>query len=72
MDCLSQLAGECQVCPFVSKCDRKRMEALGYFSEPVAPFINTTIDDRFTMTMEDAIKAINDFAKFAYEHKMGL
>lgn len=70
MDCLSQLAGECQVCPFVSKCDHKRMEALRYFSEPATPTINISTDGR--ISVDDAIKAINDFAKCAYEHKMGL
>lgn len=27
---LSKLAEKCQKCPFVTKCDRKRMEAVGY------------------------------------------
>lgn len=70
MGCLSQLAGECQVCPFVSKCDNKRMEALRYFSEPVATIVAIPTDDRISMNA--AIKIFNDFAKCAYEHKMGL
>lgn len=70
MDCLSQLAGECRVCPFVNKCDHKRTEALRYFSEPVVPSINISNDDR--ISMEDAIEVIGDLARCAYEHKMGL
>lgn len=32
---LSRLAEECQTCPFVEKCEHKRMEALGYLPEPI-------------------------------------
>lgn len=37
---LSKLAEKCQKCPFVTKCDKKRMEAVGYLEMPgqyVAP-----------------------------------
>ena len=77
---LSQLAEKCRVCPFVSKCDHKRMEALAYFSEPTIS-TNTTeavgnesivISNSDRISVEDAIKLFNDFAKQAYLHKMGL
>lgn len=31
---LSRLSEKCRTCPFASKCDHKRMEALTYLSEP--------------------------------------
>lgn len=31
---LSQLSERCRKCPFVDKCDHKRMEALVYLPEP--------------------------------------
>lgn len=34
---LSRLAEKCRVCPFVSKCDNKRMEAIGYLQPALAP-----------------------------------
>ena len=33
---LSRLAKKCQACPYVSTCDHKRMEALGYLPLPEA------------------------------------
>lgn len=30
---LSKLSEKCKKCPFVDKCENKRMEALGYISE---------------------------------------
>lgn len=77
---LSRLAEKCRVCPFVSKCDHKRMEALAYFSEPAMPTITTeavgnesiVISNSDRISVEDAIKVFNDFAKQAYLHKMGL
>lgn len=32
----SRLCEECRRCPFVSKCDRKRMEAMAYLEPKVA------------------------------------
>lgn len=32
---LSRLAKECKNCPFVEKCDHKRMESLAYLPEPM-------------------------------------
>lgn len=55
MGCLSQLAGECRVCPFVSKCDNKRIEALRYFSEPATSTINTSTDGRISV---DDVRAL--------------
>lgn len=31
---LSRLAAKCVECPFVDKCDKKRVEALAYFEMP--------------------------------------
>lgn len=31
---LSKLAAKCRECPFVDKCDKKRMEAHGYLEMP--------------------------------------
>jgi len=32
---LSKLSEKCSKCPFVSKCDNKRMEALAYLPDPI-------------------------------------
>lgn len=32
---LSRLAEQCRKCPFKDNCKNKRMEALGYLSEPI-------------------------------------
>jgi hypothetical protein len=40
---LSRLAKECSECPFVEKCQHKRMEALGYLPEPIlSPVVETS------------------------------
>lgn len=31
---LTKLAAKCRYCPFLSTCDHKQMEALGYLPEP--------------------------------------
>lgn len=31
---LSRLAAKCKMCPYVSTCDHKQMEALGYLPMP--------------------------------------
>lgn len=36
MPIVSRLCGECQKCPFVSKCDNKRLEAMAYLEPKVA------------------------------------
>lgn len=36
MPTLSRLSEECRKCPFVSKCDNKRMEAMAYLEPKVA------------------------------------
>lgn len=36
MPIVSRLCGECQKCPFVSKCDNKRLEAMEYLEPKVA------------------------------------
>lgn len=36
--CLSKLSEKCSKCPFVDKCENKRMEAVGYLPDPmIAP-----------------------------------
>lgn len=32
---LTRMAKSCRNCPFVKTCDHKKMEALGYFPEPL-------------------------------------
>lgn len=32
---LTKLAAKCRSCPFLSTCDHKQMEALGYLPEPL-------------------------------------
>lgn len=41
---LSKLAAKCRSCPFVDKCDNKRMEAHGYLEMPniAAPSIESS------------------------------
>ena len=55
---LSRLSKECSECPFVEKCQHKRMEALGYLPEPVlSPAVETSVAElaqpilRETMTI---------------------
>lgn len=55
---LSRLSKECSECPFVEKCQHKRMEALGYLPEPVhSPVVDTNVAElaqpilRETMTI---------------------
>lgn len=55
---LSRLSKECSECPFVEKCQHKRMEALGYLPEPVlSPVVETSVAEltqpilRETMTI---------------------
>lgn len=55
---LSRLAKECRECPFVEKCQHKRLEALGYLPEPIlSPVVESSAADliqpilRETMTI---------------------
>lgn len=55
---LSRLSKECSECPFVEKCQHKRMEALGYLPEPIlSPVVETSVAElvqpilRETMTI---------------------
>ena len=55
---LSRLSKECRECPFVEKCQHKRMEALGYLPEPIlSPIVETSVAElaqpilRETMTI---------------------
>lgn len=55
---LSRLSKECSECPFVEKCQHKRMGALGYLPEPVlSPVVETSVAEltqpilRETMTI---------------------
>ena len=56
---LSRLAAKCMECPFVDKCDNKRMEALGYLETPnlaspyAEPIVASTTEPilRETMTV---------------------
>lgn len=55
---LSRLSKECSECPFVEKCQHKRMEALGYLPGPVlSPVVETSVAElaqpilRETMTI---------------------
>ena len=56
---LSRLAAKCMECPFVDKCDNKRMEALGYLEIPnltssyAEPIVASTTEPilRETMTV---------------------
>ncbi len=40
---LKRLAESCRNCPFVKTCDHKKMEALGYFPEPLAAEVKATL-----------------------------
>lgn len=40
MPIVSRLCEECQKCPFVSKCDNKRMEAMAYLEPKVAAAVS--------------------------------
>lgn len=55
---VSRLSKECSECPFVEKCQHKRMEALGYLPEPIlSPVVETSVAElvqpilRETMTI---------------------
>ena len=40
MPAVSRLCKECRECPFVSKCDNKRMEAMAYLEPKVAAAVS--------------------------------
>ena len=48
---ISRLAKKCQACPYVSTCDHKRMEALGYLPLPEAN-VEVKVDLSATPTAE--------------------
>ena len=48
---LSRLAAKCVECPFVDKCDKKRMESLAYFEMPNLAASTTEPILRETMTV---------------------
>lgn len=33
---LTKLAAKCRKCPYAEKCDHKQLEAVAYFTEPIA------------------------------------
>lgn len=77
---LSKLAAKCRVCPFVDKCDNKRMEAHGYLEIPniATPSIETSAESmagpilRETMTImidgEPHVAYVDDIKKQLYRH----
>ena len=44
MGSVSRLSEKCRKCPFVSKCDKKKMEALAYI-EPIAQPISQSLTE---------------------------
>lgn len=53
---LSRLSEKCRKCPFVDKCNHKRMEALTYLPEPQ---IAMNLESIFDVKPEDLQKAID-------------
>lgn len=49
---LSRLAAKCMECPFVDKCDNKRMEALGYAEPIVASTTEPILRETMTVMVD--------------------
>ncbi len=54
MGVLSKLAKQCRECPFISKCDKKKMEMYGYLEVP--PQIEIGSAETFNPSILDAGK----------------
>ena len=53
---LSRLSKECSECPFVEKCQHKRMEALGYLPEPIlSPVVETSVAELVQPILRETI-----------------
>ena len=76
---LSILSKECSECPFLEKCQHKRMEELGYLPEPIlSPVVETSVAElaqpilRETMTIivegKPQIVYKDDIKKQLYKH----
>ena len=74
---LSRLAEQCRKCPFKDNCKNKRMEALGYLSEPIVAdseltqpilreTVNTIIDGKVVKVYKDEIE--KQLYKELYSH----
>ena len=53
---LSRLAAKCRACPYVSTCDHKQMEALGYLPLP-EPTVKIQVDR--TVQIDNLLRALN-------------
>lgn len=53
---LSRLAAKCRACPYVSTCDHKQMEALGYLPLP-EPTVKIQVDR--TAQIDNLLRALN-------------
>lgn len=40
---LARLAKQCRKCPFVETCKHKKLEAVGYFPEPIMAEVKATV-----------------------------
>ena len=58
---LSRLAEECRKCPFVEKCEHKRMEALGYLPESmIANVIAPSVAELTQPILRETVNTIVD------------
>ena len=53
---LSRLAAKCRACPYVSTCDHKQVEALGYLPLP-EPTVKIQVDR--TAQIDNLLRALN-------------
>lgn len=65
---LSRLAAKCRACPYVSTCDHKRMEALGYLPLP-EPTIEIRADQ--AVKIDDAFDQISRLFQIPKEYLRG-
>ena len=72
---LTKLAAKCRSCPFLSTCDHKQMEALGYLPEPfvaemaqpiLRETVNIIIDGKVVKVYKDEIE--KELYKSLYSH----
>lgn len=65
---LSRLSATCRVCPYVSTCDHKRMEALGYLSMPE---LTVTIQTEQAVQIDNALEQISRLFQIPKQYLRG-
>lgn len=65
---LSRLAAKCKMCPYVSTCDHKQMEALGYLPMPEP---TVTIQVEQSVQIDNALEQISRLFQIPKQYLRG-